>query len=120
MSENILDLVKAAWAYTGTIYMGFLPATPDTAAALFEYDAGNTVDHFFTGGPHETHGIQVTARAVNSATAYAIAESAKTALQRKRTSTIEITQATPIIDNGRDENNPSRQIYTINFLARRI
>lgn len=120
MSENILDLVKTAWGYPGEVYLGFLPATPDTVAALFEYDAGNGVEHFFTGDPHETTGIQVTARAVTAATAYAIAESAKTALQRKRTGTIEITQETPIIDNGRDQNNPSRQIYTINFLARRI
>lgn len=120
MSENILDAIKTAWSYAGDIYLGYLPEDPDTAVAIFEYDAGNGVEHFFTGTAKETHGIQITARAVSAATAYAIAESARVKFGRFRNGSIETIQSTPILDNGRDQHNPARQIYTINLTARRI
>ena len=100
------------------VFEGFLPDKPDTAIALFEYEA-NPPDHTF-GATDFVEGVQVRTRALNAAAARALAETAAGKLNRyKDADIISCLQTTPILDIGRDGSNPQRQEYTVNFTIRR-
>lgn len=113
---NVLDKISSILGLPD-IALGYLPNQPDTIVALFEYDTG-TPEHTF-GKTDFLIGVQVRSRALSADTAYNAAESAAGALNRYSDADVAIIQLTPVLDIGRDNANPPRQEYTVNFTVRR-
>lgn len=107
---NILDIVAGILG-AGCI-KGFLPDKPDKLIALFEYP-GITEAYFDQTG--ESFNVQARCRAKASAEAYSMALSVKDSLDRYTGQGVAIRQTTPVLDIGRDDANPPRHEYTVNF-----
>ncbi len=110
-----MNVVDELGAFIGA-YRGKMPDTPDTAVAVFAYDASQIAHSF--GRTNEAYGLQVRCRAKTPPEAYALAESAQTKLNRYVTEKYTVLQSTPILDIGEDDKG--RREYTINFTVRRI
>ena len=122
---NLLDLAAAVLALKiidgtklPTIKRGFMPANPDDCMGLFEY-AAVPPEHSF-GGTDIVQGLQVRSRAADATTAHQNAQACANALNRYQDNEISILQSTAVLDIGRDNANPSRQEYTVNFTVRRL
>jgi len=113
---NILDLV-ADVLREPNLKKGFFPAQPDDLAAVFEYPADPPEHHF--GGTDIIHGIQFRVRSLDAQRAYGEAKRLAEKLNRYNDGAVSILQSTAILDIGRDDSNPSRQEYTVNFTVRR-
>lgn len=113
---NILDIAGTALGKPG-VFKGSWPAQPDSALGLFEYSGPAPEQHF--GGMNEIEAVQLRSRDLNPTTAYANAKAAALILNRYHDDEISILQSTPILDIGKDDNNPPRQEYTVNFEIRR-
>jgi len=119
--KNILDLVEALLAGKAKLppaKKGFMPPEPDTCVGLFEY-SGEPPNHSF-GGTDIIHSLQIRSRALDASTAYLNAMACVAALNRYQSSKISILQSTAVLDIGRDNTNPARQEYTVNFTVRRL
>lgn len=114
---NILDKIASVLSLP-ELKLGYMPDKPDTLTALYEYDAAPPEHHF--GGADFVHGVQARCRSLNSAEAYSAARRIADAIGRYHDDEISIIQATPILDIGRDDANPPRQEYTVNFKIRRL
>ena len=116
-----LDTLAAILAPT-EVFLGGMPAAPDTALALQEVTAATatpSASHWF-GGTDLTHTVQLRARAADAATAYAACEAAANRLHRYHDDEVSITLATPILDAGWDDATPARRHYTVNLTIRRF
>lgn len=114
---NILDKIKSVLNLPD-VKLGYMPDKPDTVIGLFEY-SGVPPDHHF-GGTDFIDSVQVRCRADSSTTAYNLAKSVSSKLNRYHDKEISVIQSTPILDIGYDNANPQRQEYTINFTIRRL
>lgn len=105
--DKIGDIISAC--------KGNLPDQPDTATAVFSYDAGMTHQSFCT--THIVYGVQVRCRSYKPSIAYQNAANAVVTLGRYIDGEMAIIQATPILDIGND--TKGRREYTVNFTVRR-
>jgi len=114
---NILDKINSILNFPN-IKLGYMPDKPDTVIGLFEY-SGVPPNHHF-GVTDFIDSVQVRCRADNSTTAYNLAKSVSSKLNRYHDKAISVIQSTPILDIGYDNANPQRQEYTVNFTIRRL
>lgn len=114
---NILDKINSILNFPN-IKLGYMPDNPDTMIGLFEY-SGVPPNHHFSGTDF-VQNVQVRCRADNSTTAYNLAKSVSSKLNKYHDKDISVIQSTPILDIGYDNANPQRQEYTINFTIRRL
>jgi hypothetical protein len=117
---NILDVVSGVLSglNLSELKKGFMPPDPDTCIGLFEYPA-SPPEHSF-GGTNFVHGVQVRIRSLDAGAAYANAEVIAETLNHYQDKQISIQQSTAVLDIGRDNSNPARQEYTVNFTVRRL
>lgn len=106
--EKVGNLISA--------YKGNLPESPDTAVAVYAYDAGLMLHTFCK--TYDVYGIQVRCRSDKPSTAYQNAANAVVTLGRYIDSEIAVIQATPILDIGND--SKGRREYTVNFTIRNL
>jgi len=118
LAATVLALKTIDGAKLPAIKKGFLPPTPDACIGLFEYAAAPP-EHSF-GGTDIIQGLQVRSRALDAATAHQNAQACAKALNRYQDNEISILQSTAVLDIGRDNANPARQEYTVNFTVRRL
>lgn len=113
---NILDLINNALGMNG-VKLGFMPDKPDSMIALFEYES-TPPEHSFNC-TDIIHNVQARVRDVNASSAYKTAVKVAGILNRYHDNNISVLQSTPIIDIGKDNANPPRHEYTVNFIIRR-
>lgn len=113
---NVLDKVALVLGLPN-IKKGYMPDKPDAVIALFEYDATPPNQYFDV--TEFVYNVQVRVRDLDQTAAYGVAKNISSALNRYTDSEATILQSGPVLDIGRDDANPQRQEYTINFEIRR-
>lgn len=109
---NILDKINTILNMQN-IGLGYMKEKPDSVVGLFEYPSDKPLQNF--GSTDFINNIQVRSRSLNPLEAYNKANEIAQILNRYSDFEIDIIQISSILDIGKDNQNPQRHEYTVNF-----